>query len=105
MPGPPVVEVAGDTNWPERVDAVVVGGGIVGTSTALELADQGLSVALCEKGGIGHEQSSRNWGWVRACLNPARADHGSHQSMKITNCSSTMRHRSKLSRKFASDTP
>ena len=66
MPGPPVVEVTGDTNWPERVDAVVVGGGIVGTSTALELADQGLSVALCEKGGIGHEQSSRNWGWVRA---------------------------------------
>ena len=66
MPGPPVVEVAGDTNWPERVDAIVVGGGIVGTSTALELADQGLSVALCEKGGIGHEQSSRNWGWVRA---------------------------------------
>ena len=46
MPGPPVVEVTGDTNWPERVDAVVVGGGIVGTSTALELADQGLSVAL-----------------------------------------------------------
>ena len=72
MPGPPVVEVTGDTNWPERVDAVVVGGGIVGTSTALELADQGLSVALCEKGGIGHEQSSRNWGWVRAGDRDAR---------------------------------
>lgn len=38
----------------------------MGTSAALELVDQGLSVALCEKGGIGHEQSSRNWGWVRA---------------------------------------
>ena len=52
--------------WPAQVDVVVVGGGIVGTSAALELVDQGLSVALCEKGGIGHEQSSRNWGWVRA---------------------------------------
>jgi glycine/D-amino acid oxidase-like deaminating enzyme len=31
----------------------------------LELAERGLKVALCEKGGIGHEQSSRNWGWVR----------------------------------------
>jgi glycine/D-amino acid oxidase-like deaminating enzyme len=34
-------------------------------STALELQDRGYSVALCEKGAIGAEQSSRNWGWVR----------------------------------------
>ncbi len=47
------------------MDVVVIGGGIIGTSTALELADSGMRVALCEKGGIGHEQSSRNWGWVR----------------------------------------
>ena len=66
MPGPPVIEVLGDPALPAQVDVVVVGGGIVGTSAALELVDQGLSVALCEKGGIGHEQSSRNWGWVRA---------------------------------------
>lgn len=44
---------------------VVIGGGIIGCSTALELAERGMTVALCEKGGIGHEQSSRNWGWVR----------------------------------------
>lgn len=65
MPGPFVVPVHGDTELPREVDCVVIGGGIVGTSTALELAEAGLRVALCEKGGIGHEQSSRNWGWVR----------------------------------------
>ncbi len=65
MPGPYVVPVHGDAELPRAVDVVVIGGGIIGASTALELADQGVSVALCEKGGIGHEQSSRNWGWVR----------------------------------------
>jgi glycine/D-amino acid oxidase-like deaminating enzyme len=57
--------VQGDEQLPDRVDVVVIGGGIIGVSTALELAERGLRVALCEKGGIGHEQSSRNWGWVR----------------------------------------
>lgn len=65
MPGPFVVPVHGDIDLPKKVDVVVIGGGIIGASTALELVDRGLKVALCEKGGIGHEQSSRNWGWVR----------------------------------------
>ncbi|RWX81041.1 FAD-binding oxidoreductase [Neorhizobium lilium] len=65
MPGPYVVPVHGDAELPKEVDVVVIGGGIIGASTALELVEQGLRVALCEKGGIGHEQSSRNWGWVR----------------------------------------
>lgn len=65
MPGPYVVPVPGDEKLPKRVDVVVIGGGIVGASTALELAERGHSVALCEKGGIACEQSSRNWGWVR----------------------------------------
>ncbi len=50
---------------PGKVDVVVIGGGIVGCSTAWFLRQQGLAVALCEKGNIGGEQSSRNWGWVR----------------------------------------
>lgn len=50
---------------PESVDVVVIGGGIIGVSSALFLADEGFSVALIEKGRVGCEQSSRNWGWVR----------------------------------------
>ena len=50
---------------PEAVDVVVIGAGIVGTSTAWFLAQRGVSVALCEKGRVAGEQSSRNWGWVR----------------------------------------
>ncbi|MFC0216824.1 NAD(P)/FAD-dependent oxidoreductase [Pseudochelatococcus lubricantis] len=65
MPGPFVVPFHGDAELPAEVDVVVIGGGIIGASTALELAERGTRVALCEKGGIGHEQSSRNWGWVR----------------------------------------
>ncbi|MBT8153438.1 FAD-binding oxidoreductase [Epibacterium ulvae] len=65
MPGPKVIPVIGDEQLPDRVDTVVIGGGIIGVSTALELAEKGQRVALCEKGGIAQEQSSRNWGWVR----------------------------------------
>ncbi len=50
---------------PAKVDIVVVGGGIVGSSTTYFLAKNGVSVLLCEKGVIGGEQSSRNWGFVR----------------------------------------
>jgi glycine/D-amino acid oxidase-like deaminating enzyme len=50
---------------PEKADIVIIGGGIVGVSTAWFLARQGIDVALCEKGFIAGEQSGRNWGWVR----------------------------------------
>ena len=65
MPGPPLVAFDGAGTLPGRVDVVVIGAGIAGACTALELAERGLSVALCEKGEVGAEQSSRNWGWVR----------------------------------------
>jgi glycine/D-amino acid oxidase-like deaminating enzyme len=50
---------------PAKADIVIIGGGIVGVSTAWFLARQGIDVVLCEKGHIAGEQSSRNWGWVR----------------------------------------
>lgn len=50
---------------PDSADVVIIGGGIVGVSTAWFLARQGVSVVLCEKGHIAGEQSGRNWGWVR----------------------------------------
>ncbi|MBK4216341.1 FAD-binding oxidoreductase [Paracoccus caeni] len=51
---------------PDAADVVVIGGGIAGVTTAFYLARDGLKVVLCEKGVIAGEQSSRNWGWVRA---------------------------------------
>jgi len=50
---------------PACADVVVIGAGIVGTATAYYLARRGLGVALCEKGRVAGEQSSRNWGFVR----------------------------------------
>ncbi|SDC48318.1 NAD(P)/FAD-dependent oxidoreductase [Ruegeria marina] len=72
MPGPRLTEFYSDLSIPRSVDVVVVGGGIIGVSTALELADRGVSVLLCEKGQIGAEQSSRNWGWVRLGMRDPR---------------------------------
>ena len=50
---------------PKKADVVIIGGGIIGVSTAWFLAKQGIDVVLCEKGHIAGEQSGRNWGWVR----------------------------------------
>ena len=54
-----------DGALPEACDLVVIGGGVVGVSTALYAARAGLSVVLLEKGRVAAEQSSRNWGWIR----------------------------------------
>ena len=50
---------------PDAVDVVVIGGGVMGTFSALYLARAGKKVLLCEKGRVAGEQSSRNWGWIR----------------------------------------
>ena len=63
--GPQVVPVASDSACPTSADVVIVGGGIIGTASALYLSRRGLKVVLCEKGHIAGEQSSRNWGWCR----------------------------------------
>lgn len=65
MPGPYIETLPPTDSLPDKVDVVVIGGGIIGLFTALEIRERGLSVALVEKGEVGAEQSSRNWGWVR----------------------------------------
>ena len=65
MPGPQIRPVVSDEDFVDKVDVAIVGGGIVGACTALELAERGVSVAVFERGDIAQEQSSRNLGWVR----------------------------------------
>ncbi|RVA52483.1 FAD-binding oxidoreductase [Mesorhizobium sp. M7A.F.Ca.US.001.01.1.1] len=50
---------------PRTSDVVIIGGGVIGVTTALFLARRNVSVTLLEKGRIAAEQSSRNWGWIR----------------------------------------
>ncbi|MEP2532807.1 FAD-dependent oxidoreductase [Shimia sp.] len=50
---------------PTEADVVIVGGGVIGVSTAYYLDRKGLRPVLLEKGRIAGEQSSRNWGWIR----------------------------------------
>ena len=69
---PRVDPVASDEAFPARADVVIIGGGIIGTSAALFLAQQGVSTVLCEKGHIAGEQSSRNWGWCRKMVRDPR---------------------------------
>jgi D-amino-acid dehydrogenase len=47
-----------------RVDAIVLGAGIVGTSVALHLAKRGMAVALVDKRGPGEETSYGNTGVI-----------------------------------------
>jgi glycine/D-amino acid oxidase-like deaminating enzyme len=64
--------VYSDTEFPARASVAVIGGGIIGIATALELAERGIDTALFEKGVIAGEQSSRNWGWCRQMGRDAR---------------------------------
>ena len=71
MPAP-LMTVLTSPSLPQSADVVVIGGGIIGCSTAYYLARRGVRVALVEKGRVGAEQSSRNWGWCRQQNRDAR---------------------------------
>ena len=61
MPAP-LITIASTPELPKSADAVVIGGGIIGICTALELAERGLSVILLEARRIGWGASGRNGG-------------------------------------------
>ena len=69
---PVIKHVPSDTSFPKQAAVCVIGGGIAGVTTALELAERGIDVVLLEKGEIAAEQSSRNWGWCRQMGRDAR---------------------------------
>ncbi|AYD03528.1 FAD-binding oxidoreductase [Neorhizobium sp. NCHU2750] len=71
MPAP-LTLVTTSNDLPPSADAVVIGAGIVGVFAAYYLALRGLKVVLLEKGLVGAEQSSRNWGWCRQQNRDAR---------------------------------
>ncbi|MFC6761836.1 NAD(P)/FAD-dependent oxidoreductase [Sulfitobacter porphyrae] len=71
MPAPLKNLTTNDT-FPDVADCVVIGAGIVGVCAAYWLSRAGMKVVLLEKGRVGAEQSSRNWGWCRQQNRDAR---------------------------------
>ncbi len=51
-----------------KTDVVIIGGGIIGLSCAVELAKAGRQVVLIEKGDIGRGCSYGNAGWMTPCF-------------------------------------
>lgn len=51
--------------FPSSTTVIIIGGGIVGLTAALTLAERKIPVVVLEKGKVGAEQSSRNLGWIR----------------------------------------
>lgn len=68
----PLLHIESSPLLPGEADVVVIGGGVVGVFTSYYLASRGIKVALLEKGRVGAEQSSRNWGWCRQQNRDAR---------------------------------
>ena len=62
---PTIAPVNTSTEFPTATTVVIIGGGIIGLTAALTLAERNIPVVVLEKGRIACEQSSRNLGWVR----------------------------------------
>lgn len=62
---PTIAPVQTSTRHPAATTVVIIGGGIIGLTAALTLAERNIPVVVLEKGRIAGEQSSRNLGWVR----------------------------------------
>ncbi len=70
--GAPLLSIETPSQLPAETEVVVIGAGIIGTTAAYYLARRGVPVVVLEKGHVGGEQSSRNWGWCRQQNRDAR---------------------------------
>lgn len=62
---PSIIPVETSQHLPVSTTVVIIGGGIIGLTVALTLAERNIPVVVLEKGRIACEQSSRNLGWIR----------------------------------------
>lgn len=81
--GPDIIPVDGDASLPAACETVIIGGGIIGVTAALFLAERGHDVVLLEKGAIAGEQSSRNWGWCRQARRDPREFDLVRESLRL----------------------
>ena len=81
-------------------DVVVVGGGIVGIAVAASCARRGLSVTLCEAGGLAQAASGRNQGLV---IGPHHAVDGADRRAARSSCFLELHERSGASFAFDRD--
>ncbi len=56
-----------------EADVVIIGGGFTGVATAVELAERGLDVVLCEANKIGWGATGRNGGQITGSLSGDKA--------------------------------
>lgn len=62
---PLITPVQTSPDLPASTTVAVIGGGIIGLTAALVLAERRIAVVVLEKGRVAGEQSSRNLGWIR----------------------------------------
>lgn len=82
MPAP-LQRITTVSTLPKKTEVVVIGGGIVGVCAAYYLARRSVPVILLEKGCVGAEQSSRNWGWCRQQNRDARELPMANRSLSL----------------------
>lgn len=81
---PPLPSPSDSATLPDRVDVVIIGGGIAGLSTAIELGRSGTRALVLDREAIGWGASSRNGGALSGAgsLGRARSDLQSAVSRK-----------------------